>query len=242
MTSTLEPELIFGPLDHPRYGTILEIHPTVDTTRKGRFASQAVVVTTAARRMIELSKGGQKLAAILVTGKENDPTLHPEFREISENLKELAHKWFPRAKLTLEAGPLHLADAQARHVLTCYEQPILRFGAGTQKTFSGLTGAKGAELKRVVDDLAHIEHENLTFDVVLVRGDVDNTSASELRGIAGTLGATKASKIAVRTLAKATTWNGKKLKAATKTQVEAAVAEFTAKTSCTVEQIDPLEE
>ena len=42
------------------------------------------------------SKAGEKLQHIVVFG-EVDPTVHPEFRAISENLRELTNKWFPRA-------------------------------------------------------------------------------------------------------------------------------------------------
>ena len=59
-----------------------------------------VVITSAARRIIELSKGGEKLESLVVTGNK-EPTSHPELIEIVENLRELRNKWFAKAALCL---------------------------------------------------------------------------------------------------------------------------------------------
>ena len=65
------------------------------------LARGSVVVTSSARRLIDLSKGGEKVETIAVIGSEADPASHPDLREITENLRILRTKWFPRAKLAL---------------------------------------------------------------------------------------------------------------------------------------------
>ncbi|MFT7663809.1 MAG: hypothetical protein ACI87A_002036, partial [Planctomycetota bacterium] len=70
----IQDELVRGPERVGALGPTLIIEPTCTTHRKDTFPSQAVVITTAARRMIELSKGGEKVKHIVVHGSP-DPTL-----------------------------------------------------------------------------------------------------------------------------------------------------------------------
>ncbi|MEO0651497.1 MAG: hypothetical protein AAFZ65_12550, partial [Planctomycetota bacterium] len=148
--------VVQGPLDSERHGRHLLVEPTCETNRPGVFPTQAVVVTTAARRIIELSKDGQKLADVVVGGSI-DPMLHEDFREIAENLKELCKKWYPKVGMTLETKGLALHNADLRHCLTLFQRPIVRFEYGTQKSFAALTGAKPGDLKDVAENICRLE-------------------------------------------------------------------------------------
>ena len=238
MKTAIDAETILGPLEDPRYGTILEIRPTADTGRAGRYPSQAVVVTNAARRMIELSKGGQKIASIVVRQEDDDPTLHPEFREISENLRELTNKWYPRAKMVLECGPGNFRTPDERHVVVSYDRPRIRFAAGTQKSFAATSGLPGGELKRVVSDLAHIEHENFVLEAEFLRGDIDNSTDSELRAFIGHLKSIRPTTVEVSTIEKAETRGKAKVKPVTKTRLNEIVEQLAEKTGLTIETAD----
>ena len=176
----LQSEILEGPLEHPLLGRCVVVRPTVETTRANRHPSQAVVVTTAARRLIELSKAGEKLAAVLVEG-EKDPTTHPEFHEISHNLRELMNKWYPKAKLTLFAKQAELSKPDTRHALSFYDVPIVNLPGGTQKVAGKLWGGTIQEHKALVEDLRKIESERLVVESTFVRGDVDNSKDSEVK-------------------------------------------------------------
>ena len=158
----LQSEILEGPLEHPLLGRCVVVRPTVETTRANRHPSQAVVVTTAARRLIELSKAGEKLAAVLVEG-EKDPTTHPEFHEISHNLRELMNKWYPKAKLTLFAKQAELSKPDTRHALSFYDVPIVNLPGGTQKVAGKLWGGTIQEHKALVEDLPEGEREQARF-------------------------------------------------------------------------------
>ena len=237
MLQALMERVVQGPLDDERHGRHLLIEPTCDTNRPNVYPTQAVVVTSAARRIIELSKDGQKLADIVVGGPV-DPMLHEDFREIAENLKELCKKWYPKVGLTLETQALALHNADLRHCLTLFARPIVRFSYGTQKTFAGITGRKAGELKDVAENLGRVELERWIMEIVLVRGDVDNSTEAELRGIAKYAGEFKPGSIQVTTLAKANPEN--KTKPVTKTVLEKAVAKLAEKTGIQVEQVAPV--
>ncbi len=173
-------ELVRGPQVCGHLGICLLVEPTCSTHRRNQFPSQAVVITNVARRMIELSKAGEKLHHIVVLGQE-DPTLHPDFRAISENLRELTNKWFPRTSLCLLSDSNQLDRPDVRIALSLYDKPILRLEAGSQKTFKSLTSSKVLEFKQVVLQLSRLEIDRLILQACFVQGAADNSTDNELR-------------------------------------------------------------
>jgi len=225
-------EVVQGPIEHPRFGRSLLVNPMVPTTRANRFPSQAVVVTSAARRLIELSKEGEKVRAIVVEGVEYDPTLHPDFHQISENLRELVNKWFPKAALCLVSDQPRLERAEVRHSLGCYDRPILRLEAGFQKTFTALTG-EGPELFRsIVENMSRLENERLIVRARFVRGKVDNSKDHEIKAWIRHLDEIRPATVQITTPPKP---QGKTLKPVTKTQMSKIAELVTEKTGIPVE-------
>lgn len=153
---------------------------TLAISRDNRLPRTAVVVTLAARELMRLSKEGEKVEHIVVVGTEVDPTLHPGFREISENLRALRQKWFPRAKLVLISNAPSIDSAEVRIALGVYDKPVIRFEHGTTKTFSKMTGRKSSELAEMTRFLSTLER--LIVRACFVRGDVDNSTDNEVKG------------------------------------------------------------
>ena len=228
--ATLHEDVVRGPEELPTFGKSLTLEPSQPTTRPDRFPTQAVIVTAAARRIIELSKAGDRLASIVVLGKI-DPTLHPEFRAISENLRELRNKWFAKAKLTLVSEQPQLENAQVRHALFAYDRPILRLEAGTQKTFAALSGRPGGQFKALVQDMGKLELRSLVIRANFVRGAIDNSSENEVRAWLRYLSAIKPGLVQISTPRKAA--DG--LKPITKTRMNQIVEQVGEKTGAQVE-------
>ena len=172
--------VVQGPEEDELLGRTLRIDPCVGTARPDIHPTQAVIVTQAARRLIELSKAGERLKTVAVSGVV-DPMSHPDFREISENLRELLNKWFPKAELVLMSPGWHLEDPEQRHTLTIYDRPIVTLDAGTQKTFTKLTGEPAARFKDTVENLTKLETERWVLRTTFVCGAVDNSTESEVR-------------------------------------------------------------
>lgn len=234
LTAILE-RVVQGPIDSEPYGRHILIDPTCATNRPDTFPTQAVVVTTAARRIIELSKAGEKVRAIVVAG-ERDPMEHEDFREIAENLKELQKKWFPKAPMILDAHGFHLGNADLRHTLNLFERPLVRFSYGTQKTFAAVTGRPGAELKDVVENLSKIELERWVLNATFVRGGVDNSKDSEIKNWLKYVDEFKPGTIRIGTIPKADT--ERKLKPITKTRLAEIETFVSEKTGIPVELAD----
>jgi len=201
MVLALAVDVIQGPERSALLGKHLRIDPTCSTTRPNQFPTQAFVITNSARRIIELSKGGEKLDSLAVMGTQ-DPALNTDFRAISENLRELANKWYAKADLWLFTDAVNLTHPDRRIALGQYDKPVVRFSAGTQKTFAALTGAKAGEFKQAAENLSRIELERLTVEALFVRGDVDNTTDSELKNWLRYVAAARPGSVLIRTLDK----------------------------------------
>ena len=232
MASTVLVDIVRGPEELAGFGKSLLLEPVQPTTRPDRYPTQAVVVTHSARRMIELSKGGERLESIVVHGTL-DPTLHPEFVEVSENLRELCNKWYPKAKLCLLAEAPQLSDPLVRHALIAYDTVVLRFETATQKTYKALTGRDGGEIKALVEAMGKIDHRNLIVRTRFVRGSVDNSTENEVRGWLKLLAAVKPATVQIETPGK----NDHGLKAITKTRMGQIVDQITEKVGAEVEQL-----
>ena len=233
MIAQLQEEVIQGPVEHERLGRVIVVRPTIETARANRFPSQAVVITTAARRLMSLSKEGERVQAVLVLGDKKDPTVHPEFHEISQNLRELMKKWFPKGLLCLVSDAPELGRPQTRHALSFYDQPIVRLEAGTQKTFTALTGGKPGSFKAVVNDLCRLEIERLIVQARFVRGErVDNSKEAEVNAWVRHLAYIKPARVHISTPEKQVKGAGKPV---TKTRMAQIAELVSAKTGIAVE-------
>ena len=114
--------VVYGPLKTRRLGIALGINPVPTATgnclpdcvfcktgqadavpivaRINSVPSAGVIVTAAARRIIGMSKASEKIVCIVLSGNL-DPTRHHQLLTITENLRDLRNKWFPKADLAI---------------------------------------------------------------------------------------------------------------------------------------------
>jgi len=234
MLTAIQDRVVQGPVSNEAYGRHLIIDPTCDTNRPDTFPTQAVVVTIAARKIIDLSKAGDKIKGLVVAG-ERDPMGHVEFRAIAENLKELHKKWFPKSALVLVAHGAYLSDADLRHTLNLFDRPMVRFEYGTQKSFTALTGRKGPELKEIASNICKIELERWILNATFVRGkgSADNSTDSEIKGWLKYVEEFKPGTVRIGTIPKAAA--GRDLKPVPKARMREIEALVTEKTGLPVE-------
>ena len=234
MIARIQEEIVQGPLDFPRLGRVIAVRPTVETLRVNRFPTQAIVVTTVARKLIELSRAGDKIQALVVEGGLDGPTKHPEFHQISENVRQLLDKHFPKALLCLVTDATPLDSPNLRHAITFYDQTILKLDAGTQKTWAALTGANPKQFKGVVESLGRLGADRLIVQTRFVRGQVDNSSENEVRAWIKQLTEIRPAGVHISTPAKA---KGKKEIPVTKSRMSQIAELVTSKTGIPVEVV-----
>ncbi|MFT4542423.1 MAG: hypothetical protein ACI841_000933 [Planctomycetota bacterium] len=185
MTLTASKPIITGPTKTSRLGIVLTIDLTAGQSnmvieRGSTLPRASLIVTTAARRMIELSKDGQKCNTVAVVGSDLPPTAHPDLREITENVRALRDKWFPRAKLCFVSNGFDLESYDLRQTMTLYDRVYQDFHWGTAKTFSSLTGQKGPVLASLTRDLGGFDR--LVVQARFASGDSGNASDGEIKG------------------------------------------------------------
>lgn len=231
ITAVTDCPIFSGPFKSERLGATLGVDlgsmdMALAVSRDNRMPRASVVVTTAARHIIRISKAGEKIETVVVYGSKADPTLHPDFREITENLRDLRNKWFSKAKLCLILDEPRLEDSELRRVLAIYDRVYLRMEWGTAKTFAAMTGRKATEFGGYLDNLGHVEH--LVVQARFLRGDVDNSTDTEVRAWIKKLGELKPREVAI--LGGEPKAAGKKAKTTPKTRLSEIAAEVTAKT------------
>ena len=184
MTTATTTPIVPGPLVTERLGRVLTVdlcaaHDHMSVAKDSVLPRSSLVVTTAATRMIELSKAGEKLQSIVIVGTSADPTEHPDLRDATENFRALCDKWFPRAKLYIQTRSVDFSNDDVRAALSIYDRVFVRYEWGTSKGFTALTGAKGPQLASLTKDLHYFDH--LILEASFYRGDADNTKDTEVK-------------------------------------------------------------
>jgi hypothetical protein len=73
-----------------------------------------------------------------------------------------------------------LVSMDTRISFGIYDSPVVRLEYGTLKTYQKLTGHKSSELGEIVRHLRTLDH--VIVQAQFVRGEVDNSTDSEVRG------------------------------------------------------------
>lgn len=185
MVSAASSQVLTGPFKTKRYNNTVTLNlgsheVALAVSRTNPMPRASVIVTTAAREIMRLSKNGDKVHGIVLFGSEYDPTTHPSFLEITENIRDIRNKWFPKAKLILLSEKPDLTEYRTRHAMGIYDQPTVRIEWGTAKLFTAMTGRKGPELAEIVKHLSSLD--KVVVRASFQRGKNDNSSDGEFKG------------------------------------------------------------
>jgi len=183
MSQTSTPVLLQGPFNSARFGKTLCIdittpHNSLVVERGSELPRASLIVTTAARYLIDSSRNGDKLDHILVIGTGIDPAEHPDLRNIVDNLRALKDKWFARAKLALRTRTLNLEAYNLRSTIAKFNHVYIPMEWGTTKVFSAMSGGKATALGQLVKDLGSLE--NVTLEAQFASGADGNMAESDI--------------------------------------------------------------
>ncbi|MCA9000375.1 MAG: hypothetical protein KDB61_00530 [Planctomycetes bacterium] len=183
MSQTSTPVLLQGPFSSARFGKTLCIdittpHNSLVVERGSELPRASLIVTTAARYLIDSSRNGDKLDHIMVIGTGVDPAEHPDLRNIVENLRALKDKWFARAKLALRTRTTNLDSYSLRSTLAKFNTVYIPMEWGTKKRFTAFTGCAGPDMDGLIKSMGALE--NLTLEAQFASGTTGNMSATDL--------------------------------------------------------------
>jgi len=121
-----------------------------------------------------------------------EPTLHPQFAAIIDDVLKLRDTYFPRARVTVLSNATMLHKESVRQALLKIDGNVLKLDAGTQATFDQINRpSKAIALDEIVNQLCDF-NGNVIIQTMFLRGilegkPVDNTTETEVSAWLGHL-------------------------------------------------------
>lgn len=204
MKTKLFDSIIFGPINSRRLGLSLGINllptdsklcnfdciycecgwtdlksiPKVEFHKREDVKEQLEIV------LKKLRSEAKNLNSITFAGN-GEPTIHPDFNLIIDDVIELRNHYFPKCKISVLSNSLMLNNSNVTEALKKVDNRILKLDAGTEETFQLINQPLNKRtLKWVVDQLIKF-NGNLTIQTLFLKGkyknkNIDNTTDAEI--------------------------------------------------------------
>lgn len=123
-------------------------------------------------------KKGEKVDYITFSGN-GEPTQHPEFDKIVDEVIKLRDKYLPQAKVAILSNSSNVSSPEVKKALKKLDLRIMKLDCGTKEMFEKMNGpAEGIEYEKLVDDLKELK--NIIIQSVFIGGEVTNTKPDEV--------------------------------------------------------------
>jgi wyosine [tRNA(Phe)-imidazoG37] synthetase (radical SAM superfamily) len=135
-------------------------------------------------KLKSMAKAGNRPDAITFAGN-GEPTIHPQFPEILEDVMQLRDRYFPEANVTVLSNASTLDKPAIFQALKKAGNSILKLDAGTEGMFRLINGPRsGITLHSIVEKLKEF-HGDLIIQTLFLRGNldgkrIDNTAEPEI--------------------------------------------------------------
>jgi len=108
-----------------------------------------------------------------------EPTLHPQFAAVAEEIVRIRNKYRPKAKIALLSNSTGLTDKGVRASIADIDFPMFKLDAGTEEKFKAINRPeKGVNFAEIVDALASMER--IYIQTLLIKGTPANVAAEDL--------------------------------------------------------------
>jgi len=228
MKTKLFESIIFGPINSRRLGVSLGINlltcdfkicnidsihcecswTDVSSLNKVRFHTRADIKFKLEKTLIDLKLKNSELDSITFAGN-GEPTMHPQFHLIIDDVISLRNEYFPLCKISVLSNSLMLGSEKVIAALKKVENCILKLDAGTEETFQLINQPVNRRtLDWVVNQLIKFKGA-LTIQTLFLKGKyngktIDNTTDSEIEKWLELLKIIKPKKVMIYTLDRAT--------------------------------------
>jgi wyosine [tRNA(Phe)-imidazoG37] synthetase (radical SAM superfamily) len=204
MSGFLFNEIIFGPVKSRRLGISLGIN-LLPTNHKVcnyncvycecgwnkelnaadiRLPDRIEIINALEERLIKLKNENMPLDSITFAGN-GEPSIHPEFIGIVDDVIELRNKYYPSAKTTVLSNAGLLNNDAIFDALIKLDNNILKLDAGTDKMYHLINrGSKHIVLNEIVENLKKFKGK-LVIQTLFLKGKykdeiIDNTTDEEI--------------------------------------------------------------
>jgi wyosine [tRNA(Phe)-imidazoG37] synthetase (radical SAM superfamily) len=217
MGGTVHP-LVYGPVDSRRYGRSLGVNllpPDVkhcnfdcgycqlgwtdeERMRSAPLPPREEIRDAVDARLQELSEGGAPLDRITLSGN-GEPTLHPDFPSIVDDVLALRDRWCPGVPVGILSNATTAHSEGTRAALLRLDDCVMKLDAGREETFRAVDiPLFGFDLERLLGALESLPR--LTVQTLFHRGPVDNTSDEEVEAWIGLLRRVRPGEVQIYTL------------------------------------------
>jgi wyosine [tRNA(Phe)-imidazoG37] synthetase (radical SAM superfamily) len=148
------------------------------------FPKREEIKASLEQKLSEMQRKNAMLDSITYAGN-GEPTIHPDFLNITDDIIELRNKYYPDAKISLLSNTSRAAKPGIKEALLKIDQPILKLDAGTEETFRLLNnpGIK-ISLSEIIESLVEFNGKAI-IQTLFIKGiyegkSVDNTSEEEV--------------------------------------------------------------
>ncbi len=206
MSCFLFDKIIFGPVTSRRLGTSLGvnllphnkkvctfncIYCECGWTKPGQYFlnepyAREDVKAALEARLSEMAAGNSPLDSITFGGN-GEPTIHPQFPQIVDDVVALRNSFFPHVVISLLSNATQLGNAEIVRAIRKIDRPILKLDAGSERTFSLINKPMTAiSLQKIVDNLCAATDEKTVIQTLFLKGTIDgevidNTTEEEVQ-------------------------------------------------------------
>ena len=140
------------------------------------------------RKLREMKENDQQLDVITFSGN-GEPTLHPDFPEILDDVLKLRDKFYPDAKVSVLTNSTKIFTPAVAEALKKADNNILKLDSGIEHTMRLIDcpTSPNFTVKKVVDSLKQFSGTGV-IQTMLLRGEhggekIDNTTPEELEAL-----------------------------------------------------------
>lgn len=198
-------QIIFGPVQSRRLGTSLGINLLPEDIKlctynciycecgwaeteellPSKFLPLENIVSVLEEKFKLMKINQVHLDSITYSGN-GEPTVHPQFGAITEQLMRLRDRYFPQTIITCLSNSTQLHRADVLEALRLIDNPIMKLDTGIQQTFELINKPFfPIDVAEICDYLTQFQG-NLTIQTLFLKGElddgtkIDNTTEAEL--------------------------------------------------------------
>lgn len=198
---------IFGPIHSRRLGTSLGINLSPNDGKvcsfdcvyceagynsqgKGTtgFPSREKVKEQLEAKLREMKSKGENLDVITFSGN-GEPTLHPDFPEILDDVISLRNEYYPNAKVSVLTNSTKIFTPKVAEALRKADNNILKLDSAIEKTMQLIDAPSSPSftVKKVVEGLKQFGDSGI-IQTMILRGEhngkkIDNTTDEEIEAL-----------------------------------------------------------
>lgn len=251
MSTILFGDIVFGPIKSRRLGRSLGVNllpleaklcnfnciycecgwTGVGDKSKMRYNPREEVSKALEKRLSEMRASGEELDVITFAGN-GEPTMHPHFAEIIDDVTALRNTYFPSAKIAVLSNATMLGRENVRKALEKVDKAILKIDSGIPETIKVVDAPLfDYSLEDVISNMNAFKGD-IIIQTMFLRGEkdgyrIDNTTDAEVEAWLNVLDRIKPSLVMLYSLDRETPYD--KLSKVSGDELEAIAAKASAR-------------